>query len=189
MLQLNKACTHLDLDLLARDERNKAEFWINRKTLKEATSISILEDMKKLSFRREFGRQIAWLGTKDINYRYANKNHLNTIDFSFAPAIHHFTRFISKEFSQDFNHLLINLYSDNDKLNAHKDDEPELTGAIASLSLGDTARFTFADSHIDLEHGHFTIGNREFFNNFSHSVSPTFRGKIRFNLTWRTISS
>ena len=87
----------------------------------------------------------------------------------------------------------------------HKDDEPELIGPIASLSIGATAPFYYGDQSVEVSQGDFLIGNRNFFTKLKHGVgSPTparvescgydeeTSGPIypytRYNLTWRTIA-
>ena len=145
-----------------------------------------------MPFIFEFGRNTAWLGVPELNYPYANKDHLATGWTKYTQIL---TEAMNKKLGTSFNHLLVNQYMPNQKLAMHKDNEPELQGSILSLSLGDTATFKFSTgrgrtsfkSAIDLKDGDFIIGNRSFFNQFYHEVSVPHNAQVRYNLTWRTI--
>ena len=79
----------------------------------------------------------------------------------------------------------------------HRDNEPILTGPLASFTLGASSRFTYGltksireGTKIELGEGDVLIGNREFFDNYYHSVaSPkvTEQYPVRYNFTWRTL--
>ena len=96
-----------------------------------------------------------------------------------------------------YNHLLINQYKPKQKLNMHRDNEPALTGPIASFTLGAPSRFTYGldksireGEKIMLGHGDIMIGNRNFFNNYYHSVAApqvSEEHPVRYNFTWRTL--
>ena len=91
-----------------------------------------------------------------------------------------------------YNHLLINQYLPNMSLNRHKDDEPELQGTIASLTLGDSALFTYGNPKgkyniITLKEDDLLIGNKEFFTTMYHQVSEPLNQGTRYNFTRRTI--
>ena len=155
------------------------DFWIS----------GLYHDLGRLSYQLEFGRNTTWLGTKGLNYRYAGRDHIAQ---GWTASTKKLTRLLClalKDQKWTLNHLLVNQYRQGQSLNMHKDDEPELIGPIVSLSVGDTATFDYTAGQTDLYDGDLLIGNREFFNQFPHSVSPTHRGRIRYNLTWRTIKN
>ena len=153
--------------------------------LKEPFKGRLLLELESLSFIHEFGRNTAWLGEEGLNYPYANKDHLAT---GWTARTKILTNALHDRLGEEFNHLLVNQYLPGQKLNPHKDDEPELKGAIASLSLGDTATFDFTAGNIDLHDGDFIIGNRKFFNQLKHSISISHNNEIRYNLTWRNVT-
>ena len=158
----------------------------------------------KLVYRIEFGRGTCWLGDKDLDYKYANKSHIaqgwrNEVFIDLTERIRMLVKNagFGEEKEPLFNHLLVNQYTSKQKLAMHKDDETDLIGPIASLSLGATTKFNYGLSKrmneaesISLINGHILIGNRKFFNNYYHSASApnisTFT-PVRYNLTWRTI--
>ena len=97
----------------------------------------------------------------------------------------------TNNFSLDSNFVLLNRYRDgSDSMGWHRDDEPELTGPVASLSLGVTRRFHMRaerktrTQHIDLEHGSLLILDRR----TTHALPKTKR-KLgeRINLTFRQV--
>ena len=170
-------------------------------------------EFDRLEFVTEFNRGTAWLGEPGLNYRYTGRDHIakdlsafemlsNLTDLARRNAIE--MGFNPKELPL-FNHLLINRYIGSQKLAMHKDDEPELIGPIASLSIGASAPFYYGDQSVEVSQGDFLIGNRNFFTKLKHGVgSPTparvescgydeeTSGPIypyaRYNLTWRTIA-
>ena len=98
---------------------------------------------------------------------------------------------VKNSFSLSSNFVLLNRYRDGaDSMGWHTDDETELRGPVASLSLGATRRFHLREGrsartqHIDLEHGSMLIlGHRT-----SHALPKTKR-KLgeRINLTFRHV--
>ena len=157
-----------------------------------------------LDFEYEFGRGTCWLGDEGLDYRYTNKSHVaqgwkdDSIVYLTAAM-----RQLSNELGftdlQDslYNHLLINQYLPKQKLNMHRDNEPILTGPLASFSLGAPSRFTYGltksireGEKIMLGEGDILIGNREFFDNYYHSVAApkvTDKHPVRYNFTCRTL--
>ena len=156
----------------------------------------VLKEIKELKYVKEFGRLVAYQGNKDVDYVYTNKHHIAkgwTLHVDLVSDI--IRQFLQTEdWELYFNHCLINQYDSTMYLNSHKDNEPELTGAIASLTLGDSAWFRYGldrnipkQTNLQLNHGDVMIGNRKFFETYYHSVSQPINGKTRFNLTWRTV--
>jgi hypothetical protein len=171
-------------------------------------------EFDRLEFVTEFGRDTAWLGEPGLNYRYTGRDHIakDLADFDMLSDFTDLARrnAIEMGFNPEklplFNHLLINRYIGPQKLAMHKDDEPELVGPIASLSIGATAPFYYGNKSVEVRHGDFLIGNRSFFTKLKHGVgSPTpvqvascgydeettgrIEAKARYNLTWRTITT
>ena len=156
----------------------------------------LYKEINQLDYIKEFGREVAWCGEPDINYIYTGKNHKcsgwNRYIWLLTTVIREFFQYPNVD--DIFNHCLINKYDATMYLNSHKDNEPELTGAIASLTLGDSAWFRYGltnnipkQTNLQLNNGDIMIGNRKFFETYYHSVSQPINGKTRFNLTWRTI--
>ena len=79
----------------------------------------------------------------------------------------------------------------------HRDNEPTISGPLASFTIGASARFTYGltksireGTHITLGEGDILIGNQDFFDNYYHSVAKpqiTDDYAVRYNLTWRTV--
>ena len=154
----------------------------------------LLLELSKLNYKFEFGRNTAWLGSKGLDYKYTGKSHIAT---GWTPATEILTDkvrafLLTNNRNEYFNHLLVNQYQADMSLNKHRDNEPELHSVIASLSFGDDAWFGYGTnqdgwSNTILSDSDLLIGNRSFFNTVYHSVSKPKNGKVRYNLTWRTI--
>ena len=163
----------------------------------------LAEELKSLIYVKEFGRLVTYQGNKGIDYIYTNKHHpakgWTPLVKQVSTVVRYFLQIkdTHNSINRDdiyFNHCLINQYDATMYLNSHKDNEPELTGAIASLTLGDSAWFRYGldrnipkQTNLQLNHGDVMIGNRKFFETYYHSVSQPINGGTRFNLTWRTI--
>ena len=97
----------------------------------------LLDAVKALQYRREFGRGVAWFG-KDVNYIYSGRSHYsNQWPDWLAPIISHFG--YSVEWSQlglsnEWNHCLVNHYAPRERLGWHADDEDCLEGSLLSIS-------------------------------------------------------
>jgi alkylated DNA repair dioxygenase AlkB len=154
-------------------------------TLKSEFASTLLAELQQLSFTQEFGRGTAWLGEHGLNYIYAGRSHIAT---GYTPKVEILTKWLNETTSESFNHILVNQYKPGQKLNKHKDDEKELKGSIASLSLGAPAVFDYTADQITLHNGELIIGNREFFNQLAHGVSTPLENSTRYNITWRTLS-
>ncbi len=155
---------------------------------------ALWKELSSLNYIKEFGRLVSYQGDKDIDYIYTRTHHKAN---GWTSHIESTTQLIRQYLQSDdrdnyFNHCLINQYLPDMSLNRHKDDEPELIDAIASLSLGDSAYFIYGNEYnkLRLDNGDVLIGNRKFFNTMHHAVSKPIDigvGK-RFNLTWRTVN-
>jgi len=171
-------------------------------TLDSPFQENVMHAIHRQHFIREFGRDVAWVGNKGVDYFYSRKHHACD---GYPPVLRELTELVRQRFDvwnreKYCNHLLINRYSVNQRITAHKDDEAELVAPIISVSFGAPATFRFSRNYnacatwedrknatnIILEHGDLLIGNRAFFNQFYHCTSfPT--GGQRINLTWRTV--
>tara|TARA_Y100000401_G_C8316429_1_gene222739 strand:- start:467 stop:1072 length:606 start_codon:yes stop_codon:yes gene_type:complete len=174
----------------------------------DETHAAMMEKLHKicgtLDFNYEFGRGTCWLGDEGLDYRYTNKSHVaqgwkDDLIVRLTDAIRQLSDELGFTDSQEsmYNHLLINQYLPKQKLNMHRDNEPILIGPLASFTLGAPSRFTYGltksireGTKIELGEGDVLIGNREFFDNYYHSVaSPkvTEQYPVRYNFTWRTL--
>lgn len=161
---------------------------------------SITERHSNVVFRKEFSRDIHYEGMQGINYRYTNRDHIGS---GFSPAYNRLRLWVQAELEkvgiqQEFNHILCNSYFMIEKLSAHKDDEPELEGGIASFSLGCPAVFSYGKTRacelmdIELKDKDLLYGDKEFFETYYHKVgAPYPDGKHesthRLNFTLRTV--
>ena len=118
---------------------------------KDINLAALYDICNNLEFNYEFGRGTHWLGETGLDYKYTNKSHIaqgwhNKEIEKLTSIIRQFTEeldFCSDD-NQLYNHLLINQYLPKQKLNMHKDNEPELIGPIASLTLGASSRKPFS---------------------------------------------
>ena len=131
-------------------------------------------------------RLVAWYGDPGLSYRYSGTMHRST---GWPEVLALLCAGVKKNFSLESNFVLLNRYRDgSDSMGWHKDDESELRGPVASLSLGATRRFHMREGQnastqkIDLEHGSLLILDRQ----TSHALPKTKRNlKERINLTFR----
>lgn len=135
-------------------------------------------------------RLVAWFGEPGICYRYSGIDHVAQ---GWPPGLVSLRDRISRECSVNFNFVLLNRYRDgSDAMGWHRDDEPALTGPVASLSLGATRRFRLrlqdrTDSlALDLSHGALLVHERY----LPHTLTKTRRSVgERVNLSFRTVVS
>ena len=169
---------------------------VDSEELKEA----LLFKCFKSDFRKEFSRDIYYEGEAGVNYRYSNIDHIGS---GFSPIFDNLRLWVQAELEkvgikQEFNHILCNSYFMIEKLSAHKDDEPELEGGIASFSLGCPAVFSYGKTRacelmdIELKDKDLLYGDKEFFETYYHKVgAPYPDGKHesthRLNFTLRTV--
>tara|TARA_Y100001951_G_C11266011_1_gene255576 strand:+ start:658 stop:1236 length:579 start_codon:yes stop_codon:yes gene_type:complete len=154
----------------------------------------LIEALEESKWKYEFGRNVLSYGEIGTDYIYTNKHHLAKAHTFFTKYLTDCVRKYIRNGDRDkvYNHLLINQYLPNMSLNRHKDDEPELQGTIASLTLGDSALFTYGNPKskyniITLKEDDLLIGNKEFFTTMYHQVSEPLNQGTRYNFTWRTI--
>ena len=167
------------------------------------TTESIKEDLWRLvstvGFRKEFSRDIYYEGVAGVNYRYSNIDH---IGHGFSPILLDLKAWVEWRLStigirENFNHILCNSYFMIERLAAHKDDEPELEGGIASFSLGCPAVFSYGKTRacvndVTIVDKDLWYGDREFFDTCYHKVSSPepdgdHESTHRLNFTLRTV--
>jgi len=141
-------------------------------------------------YKLEFGRGTYWLGDEGLNYVYAGRDHIAT---GWRPAVLQLRDELLQKLAysykgQLFNHLLVNKYLPGQKLNPHRDNEPELLGPIASISFGDSAIFTYGKKQITLHDGDLLLSSRTFNNSTTHGARPPINAGTRYNLTFRTVN-
>ncbi len=167
------------------------------------TTESIKEDLWRLvstvGFRKEFSRNIYYEAPAGVNYRYSNIDH---VGHGFSPIMKDLKAWVEWRLStigihENFNHILCNSYFMIERLSAHKDDEPELEGGIASFSLGCSAIFSYGKTRacgndVIIADKDLWYGDREFFDTCYHKVSPPepdgdHESSHRLNFTLRTV--
>ena len=168
---------------------------VDSEELKEA----LLFKCFKSDFRKEFSRDIYYEGEAGVNYRYSNIDHIGS---GFSPIFDNLRLWVQAELEkvgikQEFNHILCNSYFMIERLAAHKDDEPELEGGIASFSLGCSAVFSYGKTRacvndVTIVDKDLWYGDREFFDTCYHKVSSPepdgdHESTHRLNFTLRTV--
>jgi alkylated DNA repair dioxygenase AlkB len=167
------------------------------------TTESIKDDLWRLvstvGFRKEFSRNIYYEGEAGVNYRYSNIDH---VGHGFSPIMKDLKAWVEWRLStigihENFNHILCNSYFMIERLAAHKDDEPELEGGIASFSLGCSAIFSYGKTRaclndVTIADKDLWYGDREFFDTCYHKVSSPepdgdHESSHRLNFTLRTV--
>lgn len=137
----------------------------------------------------------AWYGDPNTAYKYSG---LKMQPLAWDPVLKHLKTLCEKTLGVQFNSVLANMYRDgNDSMGMHADNEPELGAepTIASVSLGQTRRFTFKHQHtkqsvkIDLQHASLLTmaGKTQLFWQHGMNKSRTQTGP-RINFTFRYIN-
>ncbi len=133
-------------------------------------------------------RLVAWYGDPGLSYRYSGTMHCTT---GWPQLLAEVSEGLKKTVSLSSNFVLLNRYRDgSDSMGWHCDDEAELHGPVASLSLGASRRFHMRDcgcvetQRINLEHGSLLILDKK----TSHALPKTKRRLAeRINLTFRHV--
>jgi alkylated DNA repair dioxygenase AlkB len=139
-------------------------------------------------------RKVAWYGTKTFNYTYSN---ITKRAIVFNKQLLALKTLIERESGEVYNSCLLNLYeSGSQGMGYHADSEKMLKkhGAIASLSLGATRKFSFKHKEnkqrIDtvLENGSLLVMKENTQDYWLHTLPTTKKVTTpRINLTFRTI--
>lgn len=137
----------------------------------------------------------AWYGDPNSQYEYSK---LLMQPLPWDSRLHKLKQACEKKCDARFNSVLANYYRNgNDSMGMHADNEPELghQPIIASVSLGQTRRFTFKHIHskvthkIGLEHGSLLIMRGDTQQYWQHGMnkSRTQTGP-RLNFTFRSVT-
>ena len=139
-------------------------------------------------------RKVAWFGEEEFNYTYSKITKKANI---WTNELLELKQIVEKESNETYNSCLLNLYhSGEEGMAYHSDAEKMLkkNGAIASVSLGATRKFSFKhkeNNHrvdVILEHGSLLVMKGETQTHWLHRLPPTKKViSPRINLTFRTI--
>lgn len=131
-------------------------------------------------------RMVAWYGDPGIRYGYSGLQHAAE---GWPKPLSALREELTERLGMNWNFVLLNRYRDGrDWMGWHRDDEKEMRGPVASVSLGATRRFRLQDGderyHLDLEHGSVVV----FDGRLRHTLARTSKSVgERFNLTFRCI--
>ena len=139
-------------------------------------------------------RKVAWFGDEEFDYTYSKITKKANIWTNELLAL---KQFVEKKSKETYNSCLLNLYhSGEEGMAYHSDGEKMLkkNGAIASVSLGATRKFSFKhkeNNHrvdVILEHGSLLVMKGETQTHWLHRLPPSKKViSPRINLTFRTI--
>jgi alkylated DNA repair dioxygenase AlkB len=139
-------------------------------------------------------RKVAWYGSEPFQYTYSKITKKANIWTNELLAL---KQIVEKESKETYNSCLLNLYhSGEEGMAYHSDGEKMLkkNGAIASVSLGATRKFSFKHKEnkhrvdVILEHGSLLVMKDETQTHWLHRLPPSTKViSPRINLTFRTI--
>lgn len=139
-------------------------------------------------------RKVAWYGDEEYSYTYSKTTKTANL---WIKDLLELKEIVEKESEETYNSCLLNLYhSGEEGMAYHSDGEKMLkkNGAIASLSLGVTRKFSFKHKtnkqriDIILEKGSLLVMKEGTQTNWLHRLPPTKKvNSPRINLTFRTI--
>jgi len=139
-------------------------------------------------------RKVAWYGESEFSYKYSGVTKTAKL---WTAALKELKEIVEKESGETYNSCLLNLYhSGEEGMAYHSDNEKMLkkNGAIASVSLGVTRKFSFKHKEtkqrvdIILENGSLLVMKDFTQTNWLHRLPPTKKvNSPRINLTFRTI--
>lgn len=139
-------------------------------------------------------RKVAWYGSSEFSYTYSG---ITKTAIFFTEELLKLKEIIEKESGETYNSCLLNLYhSGKEGMAYHSDGEKMLKkdGAIASLSLGATRKFSFKHKEnkqridVFLENGSLLVMKQGTQTNWLHRLPPTKKVQSpRINLTFRSI--
>lgn len=131
-------------------------------------------------------RMVAWYGDPGIRYGYSGVQHTAE---GWPKPLWKLREELANRLGLRWNFVLLNRYRDGrDWMGWHRDDEKEMRGLVASVSLGATRSFRLEDGderyQLDLEHGSVVV----FDGRLRHTLARTSKSVgERFNLTFRCI--
>jgi len=143
----------------------------------------------------ETKRKVAWYADKPFSYTYSN---ITKCALLWTKNLQALKAIVEQKTGETYNSCLLNLYHNGSEGMAwHSDGEKDLkkNGAIASLSLGVTRKFSFKHKHskelvsLDLKAGSLLVMKGETQQHWFHRLPPTKKvHDVRINLTFRTIN-
>lgn len=132
-------------------------------------------------------RRVAWCGEAGGSYRYAGRDHHAS---GWLPALSPIRERIESRLGCSFDFALLNRYRNGaEYMGWHTDDEPEMAGPVASLSLGAPRCFLLRrtrgapSSRLLLEHGSLLVFEPE----LRHTLPRCARADLRVNVTFRRL--
>lgn len=141
-------------------------------------------------------RKVAWYADKAFKYTYSK---VTKSALPWNEELLELKALIEKQTGEVFNSCLLNLYHSGDEgMSWHSDGEKDLKtyGAIASLSLGATRKFSFKHkknkitTSVILENGSLLVMKGTTQKHWLHRLPPTKKVKTpRINLTFRIIEN
>lgn len=139
-------------------------------------------------------RKVAWYGDEPFAYTYSQ---VKKTALPWNDGLLSIKKKIEDLSGETYNSCLLNLYHDGQEgMGWHTDDEKELKkeGAIASISLGASRKFSFKHKStqekldILLENGSLLVMKGTTQSNWLHRLPPSTKISVpRINLTFRTI--
>ncbi|MEM6709013.1 MAG: alpha-ketoglutarate-dependent dioxygenase AlkB [Pseudomonadota bacterium] len=144
------------------------------------------ESIRLFGKQQSVPREVAWMGTAGLNYRYSQTDHPAN---GWSDAVLPLRDWLADRYPGRFNFVLANRYLDGqDSMGWHSDDEAELHGDVVSVSLGATRRFLLdaPDGRCALELGHGDV--IQIPRAWRHALPKTrTRVGMRINLTFREL--
>lgn len=201
LIQANWECHISDL-LLPNAQVNIRDLWLSHEDGMSLYSYFYRQLAWQQAHITLYGKQHkiprlqAWYGDPNTAYKYSG---LLMQPLAWDPVLKHLKTLCEETLNVRFNSVLANLYRDGmDSMGMHADDEPELGNnpIIASISLGQTRRFTFKHKQskesvkIELQHSSLLTmaGQTQKFWQHGMNKSRTQTGP-RINFTFRFVSS
>ncbi|MCR8921889.1 alpha-ketoglutarate-dependent dioxygenase AlkB [Dasania sp. GY-MA-18] len=154
------------------------------------------DSIKVYGKQQPIPRLNAWYGDEGIHYAYSG---LQLQHHNWCPVLAELRAMLEQKLGLRFNSVLANYYRNGqDSVGWHSDNEKELgpEPIIASLSFGDTRRFSFrsnsqprSTSHIDLASGSLLLMQGGTQQHWQHQLAKTQQVSVqgRINLTFRRI--
>ncbi|WP_339668176.1 alpha-ketoglutarate-dependent dioxygenase AlkB [Dasania marina] len=154
------------------------------------------DSMQLYGKQQAIPRLNAWYGDENMGYGYSG---IQLQHNSWCPELFTLKQQLESKLGLNFNSVLANFYRNGqDSVGWHSDNEKELGSnpVIASLSFGDTRRFSFRTiaqprtiRHIDLESGSLLLMQGSTQHYWQHQLAKTQQASVqgRINLTFRRI--
>ncbi len=169
-------------DYLDRPDADSLLQWANRSVPWGS------EQIRLFGRQRVVPRLVAWFGDAGVSYRYSQLEHPC---HGWPPELNRLRGRLREDFGVASNFALLNRYRcGRDSMGWHADDEPELSGAVVSVSLGATRTLRLRPSRsgasggLQLAHGTLLMHDRKLYHALPKTSRPV--GE-RINLTFRQV--